>query len=140
MGVKGTRGRGLCGVTLEETPPKIGFDVRTFNLNPASGANSLLAIRIDYLISRTPVKSILLHGGVFDPGRTSELPWGKGGRSTDVVIPRVEIGGREPFAFDVDAHAPTDWGEEGSRRAILSFWMENTGVESQAVIRMHAAP
>ena len=140
IGVKRDRGRGLCGVTIDETPAAIGFDVRTFKLNPKNDANSLLAIRIDYLVSNEPVKSVLLHGGIFDIDRTSELPWGKGGRSADVMVQHSELDGSQPLTFDVDAHAPAEWSEGDSRRSIISFWMENTGVESQAVFSMHGEP
>lgn len=141
MGVKGLQGRGLCAVTLDRTPAKVGFRYNATNLNTDSNRrpdiNALLGLRIDYVLDRQPVKSVLLHGPVFHSTRNSELPWAGGGTTADEVIDLgALIGNNHPFEFDVEQKAPADWNADAKRRTIISFWMENTGPESQAVVQM----
>ncbi len=132
VGVKGEQGRGLCGVTVDQAPDQVGFQVRSFNIQPSDEPEALLGIRIDYLLEREAVKSVLLHNGIFDENRTSELPWAGGGSSADVV----QMFENTTFETSLLEHAPEGWRDDDLRRVIVSFWIENTGPESQAVIKM----
>lgn len=135
-GVKGETGRGISGVTIENTPSAFKVSTEAFNLDPQSDNNALLGIRLDYVAGGNPTKSVLFHGGIFNAARTNELPWGAGGVTADVIIDKSSIiGNSNPFRINIDSLAPDGW-SGGERRAIISLWMENTGVESQAVMKM----
>ncbi|MBK1879761.1 GH39 family glycosyl hydrolase [Pelagicoccus mobilis] len=137
VGVKGETGRGVAGVTMDNTPEVVSFVGQTFSMKASSDPNALLGIRVDYLVDRKAIKSVLLHGGTFDPRRSTELPWAREGATADKVIEIPELGGEHlATEFSFDAHAPQAWLRSEQRRTIVSFWMENTGAESQAVFRM----
>lgn len=136
-GVKGATGRGIAGVTIDDTPEKIKFKCEAFDINAASDNNALLGIRIDYVTDGNPEKSLLLHGTVYNGARTNELPWAGKGATADLVINKgAVIGNNELFEIDIDANAPAGWAASDARRAIITLWMENTGAESQAVLKM----
>ncbi|WNJ20648.1 GH39 family glycosyl hydrolase [Pontibacter sp. G13] len=137
IGVKDSSGRGIAGVTLDDCPEKIGFQFWLQHApTSATLPHSIAAIRIDYMNGDSALKSVMLHGDTFyDPARTSTLPWGKGGAFADYMINLGDtIGNDKAFVFDIADHQPAGWNAD--RRVLVSFWIENTGVESQARIRM----
>ncbi|WNJ20646.1 GH39 family glycosyl hydrolase [Pontibacter sp. G13] len=135
MGVKTNTGRGMCGVTMDNTPSAVGFQFKTFDMNPANNNNALVAIRVDYMNGNNALKSVMLRSNIYNANRTSKLPWGDNVATGDVVINKgTAIGDNSIFDFNINQNAPNNWNNQ--RRVIISFIMENTGPESQGVARI----
>lgn len=92
--------------------------------------NSIFGLRIDYQSTNgSYTRSVLFHNGLYDPTRTSALPWGEGTAVPDEAILESGMNTGQPFTVDVDALAPPDWNH---RRIILSPIMQNAGYGSYA--------
>jgi hypothetical protein len=135
-GVSGSLGRAVCGAEYESLPTKLKVNVLTDKFSSTlPSTDSMFGIRVDYIENGTAVKSVLWHGDVFNPARTKNLPWGKGGATADdeIVKPQLNKGssGSRQFVLNLEQNAPSNWESNGSR-AIISFWMESTGEGSQA--------
>lgn len=139
IGVKGNTGRGLCGVTIDETPAHIKFNWETFKLRTASEPNSSLGIRIDYILDGESVKSVLFHGTKGMGSSAIKLPWPGCRVAYDEAVYCPALIEAGSVNVDVQQYAPEMWRESGKKRTVISFWIENTGVESQAVINMSAS-
>lgn len=135
VGVK-TSGAGISGVSMDQAPDTIGLQFKSVNTLPDNDINALAGIRLDYMIDDRTYKSVLLHGTFFDDARTSILPWGHQVSSGDEILDMGGlIGNNQIFDFPVVKHAPDGWAS-GARRLIVSFWLENTGEESQGIGRI----
>lgn len=135
-GVNGSLGRAVCGAEYEGLPNKLNVNVLTDQFSSTLlSTDSMFGIRVDYIENGAAVKSVLWHGDVFNPARTKNLPWGKGGTTADdeIMVPQLNKGsaGSRQFELNLKQNAPAAWESDGSR-AIISFWMESTGEGSQA--------
>jgi hypothetical protein len=92
--------------------------------------NSIFGLRIDYQSTNgTYTHSVLFHNGLYDPTRTSQLPWGEGTAVPDQAILEDGMNTGHPFAVDLAQYAPPDWNR---RRIIVSPIMQNAGYGSYA--------
>lgn len=128
-GVKGLAGSGICGAEYENLPDRLTVDILAHKVQRIS-EESMFGIRVDYVENGKSVRSVLWHGDIFDPGRTQALPWGKGGATADILIRSCLLDG-EQLVLDLKKYSPGNWWPTG-RRAIVSFWMDSTGEDSQA--------
>ncbi len=92
--------------------------------------NSVLGLRVDFpSFNGSYSRSVLLHGGLYDAQRNSQLPWGKGGAVPDQARLIQEISTGRPFTLNLSKIAPPDW---NGQRVLLTFLMQNAGRGSQA--------
>lgn len=137
VGTAAASGKGIAGVTMDDTPSRLWIRYTSRDVALASGNEIIMALRLDYWSDGAWVKSVLLHGDAYKSGRTENLPWGKGGASGDEVVDLGSlIGNGRPFAVDVDAHAPDGWKSGPGRRCLVSAWTQGTGAGSQSVITL----
>ena len=94
--------------------------------------NSIFGLRIDYQSTAgSYTRSVLFHNGLYDPTRTSGLPWGEGTAVPDQAVLENGMNTGQPFSVDLAQYAPQDWNH---RRVIISPIMQNAGYGSYARI------
>jgi hypothetical protein len=92
--------------------------------------NSIFGLRLDFQSTNgTYTRSVLFHNGLYDPTRTSTLPWGEGTAVPDQAVFENDMNTGQPFTVDLAQYAPPDWNH---RRIIVSPMMQNAGYGSYA--------
>ena len=121
------------GVAVAGLPPtlhvsfEVGGEPKNFDIN------SLLGMRIDYSDTYGfETTSVLFHGGIQNERRSAPMPWGTR-QPADHVILVQNLGS---FVIPVTQFAPVSW----SGQAILTFLMQNTGVETRAKVTIREPP
>lgn len=135
LGVQGDQGTAVVGAEYRALPDTLAVAIWTDQLaaQPAS-AEALFGVRVDYLLADTATKSVLWHGDLFKKGRSTALPWGRGGPTADILVHAPELDARasqSTLALPLASYAPSGWTNAG-KQAIISFWMDSTGPNSQA--------
>lgn len=124
------------GVTAEDLPDTLGVSVAVEGTLRQVDANSLLGLRVDYLVGDDYRSSVLFHGpydgtDLFDGRRSAVMPWGTR-RVPDQV---VAVGELAEFQVPVRTLAPADW----HGRAQITAILQNAGIGVRAKIRLHRA-
>jgi hypothetical protein len=136
LGIEGSAGTAVVGAEYRDLPDILAADIWTDLPAPGpSSSEALFGVRVDYMLAGAAAKSVLWHGDTFDNGRTTPLPWGRGGPTADVLV-RTPALNRTPasqrkLSLTLANYAPPGWAQAG-RQAIVSFWMDTTGPNSQA--------
>ncbi|WP_298238534.1 cellulase family glycosylhydrolase [uncultured Algibacter sp.] len=139
MGIKEDLGKGLCGVTLDNVPNTIQVKYNAYNLDIQKTKDALLGMKIDYMIDGKSIKSIILHNGTFNKNRATAFPWGDKNPIADESINMgSKIGNNQLWSLPINTYAPLKWQSNKTRRVMLSFCMQDTGKESQAVVKLFA--
>jgi len=126
----GQRAEAVVGATLEGLPDRLDLRVAIDGTLQRLDANSLLGVRLDYMVDAAYATSVLFHGSyasgpdLYDVDRASPTPWGTG-RQADRVIAITDLA---RFQIEVGVLAPIGW----SGRAQLTFIMQNTGPGTRA--------
>lgn len=132
-----------CAVTCDDMPTDfriiVDKDVRAKQLNEYSN----LSVRIDFYddANKTYATSVTLHNGIYDisaepneqDNKLSSLspyPWG----TERLADKEVQYEGNV-WDVDLSSLAPSSW-LNGSRRAMVSYTMRNTGANSRCVITL----
>lgn len=94
-------------------------------------ANSLLGVRVDYVMASGAPKSVLVHGplagvDLYDPARTAPMQW-RYNQKADTVLPVKDFA---KFRIPLKANAPAGW----TGKAHISFIMHNAGAGASATI------
>jgi len=124
------RAEAVVGATLEGLPDRLDLRVAIDGTLQRLDANSLLGVRLDYMVDGAYATSVLFHGSyasgpdLYDVDRASPTPWGTG-RQADRVIAITDLA---RFQIEVGVLAPIGW----SGRAQLTFIMQNTGPGTRA--------
>jgi len=124
------RAEAVVGATVEELPDRLDVRVAIDGALQRLDANSLLGVRLDYLVDGAYATSVLFHGpyaggsDIYDVDRDASMPWGTG-RQADQVIAVADFA---RFQIEVGVLAPTGW----SGRAQLTCIMQNTGPGTRA--------
>ena len=142
-------GVALTAVTCDNLPTKFNASVNLegnpMTINEYSG----LGVRVDFYDSNTDsyTKSVFFHNGIYSPKDFREqdpnvlmyacptsYPFGTGimsdSNNVDSLLP---VG--DEWNIDLSSYAPSGWAN-GNRRAIISFYMRNTGPNSRAKIQL----
>ncbi len=123
------------GVTAEDLPDALRLRVQVDGALRKLDRNSLLGVRVDYMVGGAYVESVLFHGpyhdgvDLYDAGRDTPVPWGTG-RQADRVIRAPDVA---EFSIEVAALAPAGW----SGRAQLTVIMQNTGPGTRAKVSVY---
>jgi hypothetical protein len=124
------------GNVMDDVERRLLVRVKRAGPFQALDVNSAFGLRIDFRsASGKYTKSVIFHGGLYDPRRTSALPWGKGGQA-DRAIQRAEMNGGQPFRIDLGELAPPDWDRH---RVLITFLLQNAGKGSRARIALTRA-
>ncbi len=92
--------------------------------------NSIFGLRIDYQSTGgTYTHSVLFHNGLYNPTRTSQLPWGEGTAVPDQAVAEANMNTGQPFTVNLAQYAPANW---NGKRVIVSPLMQNAGYGSYA--------
>ena len=110
----------LVGVTVENLLSAIQVNCETTGTIQDKDRNSLLGIRIDYMVNGSYQKGVLFHNGLYHSNRESLLPWGTKGLPDQVI----QITDFSEFNIIPSLYAPDSW---NNGRAILSFELQNAG-------------
>lgn len=124
------------GVVLDSPARRFTVQVKKAGPFAARDKNSLFGLRVDFA-ARTGGygKSVLFHGGLYDPRRDQALPWGAGGATPHAVLRRNEMNTGRPFLVDLDRLAPPNWDR---KRVLVSFLLQNAGAGSRARVVLAA--
>jgi hypothetical protein len=119
------------GVLAEELPGTLNFAVKVEGKLQKLDVNSLLGVRLDYVVNGKYLKGVLFHGAyggvdLYDKGRTAGIPWGLKQKPDDTVA----VAGLAKFQVDLKKHAPAGW----SGKAHIAFVMQNAGAGARAKI------
>ena len=136
LGIEGPEGTALVGAEYRDLPDTLAADIWTDLPAPyPRSPEALFGIRVDYLLASGAAKSVLWHGDIFNNSRSTPLPWGRGGPTADVLLHTPALNGPRTGQAKLDLtlvhYAPPGWAQAG-RQAIISFWMDSTGPNSQA--------
>jgi hypothetical protein len=94
-------------------------------------SNSLLGMRIDFQTAGGYTKGVLVHGGLYDSGRSAPEPWGTK-RQPDQV---VTIPNFSDFTVNLPGLAPPGW----TGRATISFHLQNSGPNTRITANIRPA-
>lgn len=136
LGIEASEGTALAGAEYRDLPDTLTADIWTdLPARHPDAPEALFGIRVDYVLAGGAAESVLWHGDIFNNSRTTPLPWGQGGPAADVVLYAPVLNrartGQGKLDLTLASYAPPGWAQAG-RRAIISFWMESTGPDSQA--------
>ena len=121
----------MVGVTAKDMPSVVRVEVDGAEKLARIDENSTLNVRVDYFDGNSYRKSVLFHGGLFNPNRTAPVAWGTHLPPDHVVrVPSLKS-----FNLPVQSHAPDNW----DGKVLISLSMQNTGVGTRAKIRMRTA-
>jgi len=117
------------GVLADGLPDVLDVTVQVNGALQKAGANSLLAVRVDYRVDNRFVKSILFHGpygglDLFDGGGSVDLPW----TLAPEVNESIDVGDLSRFQIDLRDRAPAGW----TGVAHITFLMQEAGADTQA--------
>jgi hypothetical protein len=94
-------------------------------------ANSLLGMRVDFQTAGGYTKGVLIHGGLYNSGRSAPEPWGTQ-RQPDQVI---TVPNFSDFTLNLPGLAPPGW----TGRATISFHLQNSGPNTRITANIRAA-
>ncbi len=133
-----------AAVLAEHIPTKFNCDITFEGELKLVNENTALGVRIDFYDDATGkfTKSVYFHNGIYNEARNpsaqdeklSKLayyPWGTQSAPDTVA----EMSG-DTFEIDLSKYAPDGWCD-GSRRAQISFDMQNTGAGTRAAIKLY---
>jgi Glycosyl hydrolases family 39 len=121
------------GVLAEALPDTLNVAVKVDGRLQKLDVNSLLGVRVDYMVSGKYSKAILFHGpyggiDLWDAGRNAPMPWG-GRAQADKVIALPDIAN---FQIPVRTYAPAGW----AGKAQIAFILQNAGSGTRARIKV----
>jgi len=98
-------------------------------------ANSVLGVRVDYMVGGAYTSSVLFHGpyngvDLYDPARGAAMPWGSGRRPDHVA----RVANLAHFRVGIAALAPPRWGG----RAQITFILQDAGRGARATMVVRA--
>lgn len=114
----------LVGATVTDLPTTLNVTTEVIGTLAALDVNSVLGIRIDYEVSGSYTKGVMFHNGLYNSSRYAVMPWGTK-RKPDQD---VHVSSFSSFQIKPADYAPSGW----SGRAIISFDMQNSGVNTRA--------
>jgi xylan 1,4-beta-xylosidase len=119
------------GVLAENLPDELQVSVSTDGKLQTVDGNSLLGVRVDYLVDGNYTKSVLLHGpvkgvDVYAVSRKTLMPFGTH-RPPDVIRAVPDF---STFLLALKSNAPANW----LGTADLTFIMQDAGVDARAKI------
>jgi len=117
-----------CGVTVENLPEELDIRFHVSGNVQQRDRNSLLGLRVDYLIGRQFVKSVFFHGGIYSDYRDS--PWLFGTTQAPDKVVKMNL---SQFRIRITDYAPTNW---KNGRILISFQMQNTGPNTRAEVKV----
>jgi len=118
-----------AGVFASDIPDTLRVRYVVSGTPLALDANSLLGMRVDYETSGGFAKSVLWHGGLYDPSRSAPYPYGTNLTAPTTVISVPDL---SDFTADIAGNAPSGW----NGRATIVFQMQNTGSGTSASVRV----
>lgn len=119
------------GVLADELPDSLKVKVMVEGSLQKVNENSLLGIRIDYMINGTYTKAVLYHGlydnvDLFDDERNTFFPWGTQKKADEIVA----VDELQKFIIPLKTYAPQEW----KGKAHIAFIMQNAGKGTRAKI------
>ena len=121
------KGDAVIGVYAENIPAqfKVKF-IFSGNEPQKLDENSTVNFRIDFQNKQGKyVKSVLFHGGLYDPKRSNKINWGTKEPANEIV--KVDL---SDFTVNLKKHAPSGW----NGKAVLTYQMQNTGANSRVKV------
>jgi xylan 1,4-beta-xylosidase len=128
------KGKAIMGVVAKNLPSTLRAHVETHGKPSELDVNSLLGLRIDYKAGTNYVSSALYYGRttgcppLYNKHRNTAVPWGTK-RPADRLIDAPDL---SDFIISPGKDAPKMWNGE----VIITFWMQNTGKNTQAKISL----
>ncbi|WP_077534330.1 LamG-like jellyroll fold domain-containing protein [Massiliimalia massiliensis] len=122
----------LVGVTVEDLPDSFHVNCEVNGTLQDKDNNSLLGIRIDYMVNGSYQKGVLFHGGLYHSNRESKLPWG----TMQLPDQVVQVSNFSDFSINPADYAPAGW---NNGRVIISFEQQNAGKNTQAKFSINKA-
>jgi xylan 1,4-beta-xylosidase len=129
-----SNGEAVLGVMARNLPSSFRVHVETHGKPSELDVNSSLRLRIDYKAGTNYARSALYYGrtarfpALYNTRRTTAVPWGTK-RPADRVI---EVSDFSDFIISPGKDAPEMRNGEG----IITFWMQNTGKNTQTKMRL----
>ncbi len=123
------------GVTADALPRTLSVTTTVDGLLRKLDANSVLGVRVDYMVGGAYTSSVLFHGpyngvDLYDPARGAAMPWGSGRRPDHVArVPNLAH-----FRVGIAALAPPHWGG----RAQITFILQDAGRGARATMVVRA--
>ena len=119
------------GIVLEDIRGALQVSFLTEGEPRALAANSLLGLRLDYVVGDSYSKSVLFHSGLHRSEGNSLAPWGTK-RQADEIF---ELHDFANMRVNPSRHAPEGWGG----RLIMTLMMQNTGAGTRAKVYIRRA-
>lgn len=121
----------IVGVIAEDLEQVLRVSFDTEGAYRSIDNNSVAGLQLDYEVNGEYVKSVLFHGDLYDPARTSILPWGTT-RLPDAAV-QVRL---DDFQLEPATYAPEGW---DNGRCLISFILQHTGAGTRATVRLNPA-
>ncbi|MEA2525680.1 MAG: xylan 1,4-beta-xylosidase [Thermomicrobiales bacterium] len=125
------------GVTAEDFPDALSIHVEVDGQLRKLDENSLLGLRLDFVVNDAYAHGILFHGpfdggeDLYEPARSAPMPWGTERQADEVIaVPNLA-----EFRVAVADLAPTDW----SGQAQLSVILQNAGSGNRVKVTIDRA-
>lgn len=119
------------GIVLEDLPGALEASFLVEGDPRQLDANSLVGLRLDYVVGDSYTESVIFHGGLHSSGRDSLMPWGTKSRPGRAI----EVDDLANMRLEPALYAPDGWGG----RLIMTLMMQNTGAGSRAKVRFRRA-
>lgn len=120
-------GNAVIGIYAENIPSEFNVKYQFSGNTPQKiDTNSTVNFRIDFQNTAGEyVKSVLFHGGLYDPKRDSKINWGTK-KHADVIV-KVDL---SDFNVKLSKYAPSKW----NGRAVITYQMQSTGANSRVKV------
>ena len=115
------------GVLASNLPDELHVSFEVNGELQEKDANSLLGLRIDFETDSGYAHAVQFHGGLYNEERKSTPKWGTKRLPDQVVESELE-----DFTVRLSDYAPEDW----NGRVILTFEMQNSGVDISSKVRI----
>lgn len=126
----GDLGAAQVGAVLDNPARMLRVQVEKSGPFQKQDRNSIFGLRLDFQASDGSTnRSVLLHGGLYDAGRDSALPWAGGRATPDHARLQDAMNRGRPFVIDLARLAPAGWNRG---RIVLTFLLQNAGRGSRA--------
>lgn len=123
-------GLAQIGNVIDHPAPRWRLQVATSGPIHWQDQNALLGIRFDFPSTKGNYsRSVLFYDGLYDPHRSSKLPWGKGAATPDQTIFQPAMNTGRAFDITLARIAPADWNHQ---RVIVTFLLQNAGRQARA--------
>lgn len=124
------KGLAQIGSVIDQPAPRWRLQVATGGPVHWQDQNALLGIRLDFPSTKGNYsRSVLFHSDLYDPQRSSKLPWGKTTATPDQTILQPAMHTGRPFDITLARIAPTDWNHQ---RVIVTCLLQNAGRHARA--------